>query len=325
MTTVGSRWLRKSVAQLDLDLLDSRGVPTGIWHLISSLNTAGPVTLENPLTHPNIRIEAANEIVTVTIDRPHRKNACTSSMWAALREGFRQLAGSSARVVVITGAEGDFCAGADVIGTDDAGQGNDKDNDIGKDDPGESHRPRPRVDNMRDIADTVMAIHDCPKPVIAKVDGVCVGAGFGVALAADMIWSSASARYSLIFSRRGLSLDFGTSWLLPKRVGLHQAKRLAFTGEIISAQRAAELGIVNEVVPVDELDEAVQSIAEQVASGPPIALATSKRYLNSASTSSLFSALEAEALGQGVNFATRDTREAMRAFAEKRAPVFEGH
>ena len=263
------------------------------------------------MSHPSVHIEASGGVTTVTIDRTRRKNACTTAMWAALREGFRQIAESPARAVVITGAGGDFCAGADV------GPGDDE--EVAGDQP-----RRHRVDQMRDIADTVMAIHDCPKPVIAKVDGVAVGAGFGIALAADMVWCSTRARFSLIFVRRGLSLDFGTSWLLPKRIGLHEAKRLAFTGEIIDAPRAAELGIVNEVVPVEELDSAVHEMAATVAAGPPIALASSKRYLNNASNVSLFGALEAEALGQGVNFATRDTKEAMRAFIEKRDPAFEG-
>ena len=261
------------------------------------------------MPHPNITIEQDGDIVTVTIDRPRRKNACTPGMWAGLRHGFREIAESSARAVVVTGAGGDFCAGADVVGGDDV--------------DGETAR-RHRVDHMRDIADTVMAIHDCPKPVIAKVDGVAVGAGLGVALAADMVWCSERARFSLIFVKRGLSLDFGTSWLLPKRVGLHEAKRLAFTGEIIGAQRAAALGIVNEVVPADELDQAVDDMAATIAAGPPIALANTKRYLNNASTVSLFQALEAEALGQGVNFGTNDTKEAMQAFVEKRDPEFEG-
>ena len=262
------------------------------------------------MSHPNIRIEQADAIATVTIDRPRRKNACTPGMFAALRDGFRELAVSSARVVVITGASGDFCAGADVVGGDD--------------EPDAGPR-RHRADRMRDISDAVMAIHDCPRPVIAKVDGVSVGAGFGIALAADLLWCSPRARFSLIFAKRGLSLDFGTSWLLPKRIGLHEAKRLAFTGEIIGAERAAALGIVNEIVPVEELDQAVDEIAAEIAAGPPIALSGTKRYLNNASNVSLFQALEAEALGQSVNFATRDTKEAMRAFAEKRDPVFEGY
>ena len=263
------------------------------------------------MSHPSVHIEASGAVTTVTIDRTRRKNACTPAMWAALRHGFRDIAESPARAVVITGAGGDFCAGADV------GPGDDE----------EAAGDQPRrhgIEHMRDIADTVMAIHDCPKPVIAKVDGVAVGAGFGIALAADMVWCSKRARFSLIFVRRGLSLDFGTSWLLPKRIGLHEAKRLAFTGEIIDAPRAAELGIVNEVVPVEELDSAVHEMAATVAAGPPIALASSKRYLNNVSNVSLFGALEAEALGQGVNFATRDTKEAMRAFIEKRDPAFEG-
>ncbi len=263
------------------------------------------------MTHPSIRIETAGAVTTVTIDRPRRKNACTTAMWTALREGFRQIAESPARAVVITGAGGDFCAGADV------GPGDDE--EVARDQP-----RRHRIDQMRDIADTVMAIHDCPKPVVAKVDGVAVGAGLGVALASDMVWCSQRARFSLIFARRGLRLDFGTSWLLPKRIGLHEAKRLAFTGEIIGAQRAADLGIANGVVPVEELDAAVDEMAATIAAGPPIALSNSKRYLNNASNISLSQALEAEALGQGVNFATRDTKEAMRAFIEKRDPVFEG-
>ena len=264
------------------------------------------------MPHPNIRIESDGAVTTVTVDRPRRKNACTEAMWTGLRHGFRDIAESSARAVVFTGAGGDFCAGADVGPADD------------EDEEAAGRPRRHRTDLMRDIADTVMAIHDCPRPVIAKVDGVAVGAGFGMALAADMVWCSERARFSLVFAKRGLSLDFGTSWLLPKRVGLHEAKRLAFTGEIIDAHRAAELGVVNEVVPTGELDAAVDEIAAAVAAGPPIALANSKRFLNNASNISLFQALEAEALGQGVNFATSDTKEALRAFIEKRTPVFEG-
>lgn len=262
------------------------------------------------MSHPNVRIETAGAVTTVTLDRPRRKNACTTAMWGALREGFRGIATSSARVVVITGAGGDFCAGADV---------GPRDGEAADDQP-----RRHRIDNMRDIADTVMAIHDCPRPVIAKIDGVAVGAGMGIALAADMAWCSTRARFSLIFAKRGLSLDFGTSWLLPKRIGLHEAKRLAFTGEIIGAERAVWLGMVNEVVAPEDLDSAVDEMAARIAAGPPIALASSKRYLNNASDVSLFGAVEAEALGQGVNFATNDTKEAMRAFVEKRDPVFEG-
>ncbi|MCY4175439.1 MAG: enoyl-CoA hydratase-related protein [Acidimicrobiaceae bacterium] len=263
------------------------------------------------MAHPNIHVEPKEDVTTVTIDRPRRKNACTPAMFAALREAFRDIALSPARAVVLTGSGGDFCAGADVGPAEE--------------DSAEPQQPqRHRVEHMRDIADTVMAIHDCPRPVIAKVDGVAVGAGFGIALAADLAWCSSRARFSLIFAKRGLSLDFGTSWLLPKRVGLHEAKRLALTGEIIDAARAVELGIVNGVVEVGELDAQVAETAARIAAGPPIALASSKRLLNNAAGVSLFQALEAEGLSQAVNFSTSDTAEAMSAFVDKRDPVFKG-
>lgn len=260
------------------------------------------------MPHPNIRLEHSGDdaIATVTIDRPERKNACTPGMFAGLGEAFREIAESSARAVILTGAGGDFCAGADVS--------NDR-----------NEAPRRRgIDSMHTIASSVLAIHECRKPVIAKVDGVAVGAGLGMALAADMTWCSRRSRFSLIFSKRGLSLDFGTSWLLPRRIGLHEAKRLAFTGEIIKAERAAALGMVNEVLPADELDAAVEELAAQVASGPTTALAISKRLLDNALDTPLSAALEAESLGQAVNFNTSDFKEAIQAFNEKRAAAFKG-
>ena len=105
----------------------------------------------------------------------------------------------------------------------------------------------------------MLAIHDCPVPVVAKVDGLCVGAGLGLALAADMIWCSDRARFSAIFAKRGLSLDFGTSWLLRQRIGVHKAKELAFTAKMVSGAEAFELGLVNAVVPAAELDDAVRA------------------------------------------------------------------
>ena len=118
------------------------------------------------------------------------------------------------------------------------------------------------VDAMRVLGDVVLAVHDCPVPVVAKVDGVCVGAGLGLALAADMIWCSDRARFSAIFAKRGLSLDFGTSWLLRQRIGVHKAKELAFTAKMVSGAEAFELGLVNAVVPADELDDAAREIVD---------------------------------------------------------------
>jgi 2-(1,2-epoxy-1,2-dihydrophenyl)acetyl-CoA isomerase len=177
---------------------------------------------------------------------------------------------------------------------------------------------------MRVLADVVLSVHDCPVPVVAKVDGVCVGAGFGLALAADMVWCSDRARFSTIFAKRGLSLDFGTSWLLRQRVGVHKAKELAFTAKMLSGTEAFEMGLVNAVVPVAELDDTVRAVVDAIAAGPPLALSMTKRELDNAAGSSLAQALETEALAQNVNVNTADLREALIAYVERRPPKFEG-
>lgn len=261
--------------------------------------------------HPDIRVDLDGHIAVVTIDRAESKNACTGDMWVALGAAFRELGYSGARVVVITGAGGDFCAGADLSG---AGSGYSSGSEAA------GHVSA----GMRVLADTVVAIHDCPVPVVAKVDGICVGAGFGLALAADLTWCSDRARFSAIFAKRGLSLDFGTSWLLRQRLGVHQAKELAFTARMLSGTEALEMGLVNAVVPAAELDSATAEIVQTIAEGPPLALASTKRQLDNAGSGSLAQALEAEALAQSVNAQSSDLREALTAYVERRPPVFEG-
>jgi enoyl-CoA hydratase/carnithine racemase len=270
-------------------------------------------------------------VSTVVIDRPEAKNACTGDMWVALGAVFRDLAYSGTRVIVLTGAGGDFCAGADLTGGADRAAGNDGAGGTGgaggSDDRGGSDGAGPSTGvlaGMRVLADVVLAVHDCPVPVLAKVDGVCVGAGLGLALAADLIWCSDRARFSAIFAKRGLSLDFGTSWFLRQRIGVHKAKEMAFTGRFIGAADALALGLVNAVVPAGELDAAANEIAEAIAAGPPLALSMSKRELDNAAHSSLAQALEAEAMAQSVNAQTEDLREALLAFAERRTPKFSG-
>jgi enoyl-CoA hydratase/carnithine racemase len=268
--------------------------------------------------HPNVRVERDQHVATVTIDRPEKKNACTGTMWVALGVAFRELAYSGARVIVLTGDGGNFCAGADLVGDDSASAAE----VAGYADPAGDGPPTNNIYAMRVLADVVLAVHDCPVPVVAKVEGVCVGAGLGLALSADMIWCSETARFSAIFAKRGLSLDFGTSWLLRERIGLHKAKELAFTGKMLSGLEASALGLVNAVVPPAELDAAVEEIAGTIAAGPPIALSMTKRQLDNTAIGSLAQALEVEALAQTVNAGTADLREALIAFMEKRPPNF---
>ena len=259
--------------------------------------------------HPKIRVEREDHVVTITLDAPQSKNACTGGMWVAIGRSFRELVHSGARVLVLTGAGGDFCSGADLSG--------------GGETPAEG-APTGMLESMRVIADVALAIHECPLPVVAKVDGLCVGAGLGLALAADMTVCSDRSRFSAIFAKRGLSLDFGTSWFLSRRIGVHRAKELAFTAKMLSGTEAYEMGLVNSVVPEADLHAAVAELVATIASGPPLALSMSKREIDHAMNATLAQALEAEALAQSVNVKTKDTREALIAFAERRPPVFTG-
>ncbi len=277
--------------------------------------------------HPDIRVERDGWITTVAIDRPGSRNACTGDMWAALGRTFAELGPSGTRAVILTGAGGNFCAGADLSGASDR---------VGSLGPSDSTDPSHSTDddptpppdhnlaNMRVLADVVLAVHGCSVPVISKVEGLCVGAGLGLALAADLTWCTTDARFSAIFAKRGLSLDFGTSWLLRQRVGVHRAKELAYTARMLSGAEAAELGLVNGAVPADELDRVVQEVAETIAGGPPIALSMTKRQLDQASSGSLAQALELEALAQTVNVGTRDMQEAFMAYFERRSARYEG-
>lgn len=260
------------------------------------------------MTHPHIHVSVDDDVGRITIDRPDRKNACTPAMFEALHDAAMTMRTAAPRVVVVTGAGGDFCSGADVSGEDEDRM------------EGVAHP----LQSMRRIGDAVVALHALPMPTVAAVDGVAVGAGFGLALSCDLLVCSDRARFSLIFARRGLSLDFGTSYLLPQRIGLHHAKRMAFTGEIVDAARGAELGFVNDVVATDALAGSVEELVEAIAAGPPLALSMSKRMLENAARSSFAQAVEAESLAQNVNFPTRDVAEGGRSFLERRPARFEG-
>ena len=251
-----------------------------------------------------LQVARAEGIVTITLDRPAKKNAMNDQMWDELLATFREIADSSDdRVVVITGAAGEFCSGADLTGR----SGN-----------------RHQLAAMRHVGDVASALHRLPQPTIAKVRGVAVGAGCNLALGCDLVVAGETARFAEIFAKRGLSVDFGGSWLLPRRVGLHRAKELAFFADIIDAVEAERIGLVNRVVADTDLDAFVLDWATRLASGPPIAVAMRKRLLDNAMNVTMEEALDDEGMAQTVNFGTRDTPEAIMAFVEKRPPNFEG-
>jgi 2-(1,2-epoxy-1,2-dihydrophenyl)acetyl-CoA isomerase len=255
-----------------------------------------------------IVVTESEGIVTITLDRPSMKNAVSVAMFESLRDTFRSItAQQQARCVVLTGTR-DFAAGADLSRAGD-------------------NAPRARINtlySMRVIHDAVIALTEIPVPVVAKVRGVAVGAGMSLALACDLVVTSTNARFAAIFARRGLSLDCGASWLLPRLVGMQKAKEIALLADMIGADEAKEIGLVNRVVADEELDATVDELAGRLSRGPTVALSMTKRLLNNAFTSSLVEALEAEAMAQAVNGVTDDTREGMLAFLEKRDATFKG-
>lgn len=256
------------------------------------------------MTGPDVRLEVEAAVATITLDRPGRKNALDLGAVRQLTAALLAVDGDPAvRVAVLTGANGDFCAGADLGALD-------------RDVP-----PLQRMNEVNRAAETLQRVR---VPVVARVDGDAVGMGMNLALACDLVVASERSRFSQIFSRRGLSVDFGGSWLLPRMVGLHRAKELCLLGEVLTAGQMAELGLLNHVVPVEALDAEVHDLTARLAAGPPQALALTKQLLNASSTSSFAQALANEGSAQSLNLLGADAEEAVAAFREKRTPQFTG-
>ena len=254
-------------------------------------------------------VERHGGVVTVTMNRPERKNAASAVMLLELVAIFEEIeANAEDRVMVLTGAGGAFCSGADL--GDPKGPATDT-----------SRSPLAR---MRRLGDVALTLHRVTKPTIAKVDGVAVGAGLSLALGCDLVVCSDRAKLSMIFSRRGLPLDNGGSYLLPRLVGMARAKEIALFGGMYSAEEALAIGLINRVVPAADLDAFVDQWAATLAAGPPLALSMTKTLLQASGHSSMEEAVENEARCQSVNFASEDTTEALAAFTEKREPTYIG-
>ncbi|BBZ51028.1 enoyl-CoA hydratase [Mycobacterium heidelbergense] len=252
---------------------------------------------------PALLSEDRDGVRTLTLNRPRRKNAINPELWLALRDALNEAGRDRAvRALVITGAGGSFCSGADISVPDDV-------------------HPKYKLQRLTDVA---LALHELPIPTVAKVTGVAVGAGWNLALGCDLVVATPESTFSQIFSRRGLSIDLGGSWLLPKLVGLQQAKRLALLAETIDAAEAHALNLVTWVVAAAEIDAFVDDLTGRLAAGPPIALAQTKALLNEGADRTLRDALAGEARAQAVNFATADAAAAYAAFAQRREPSFTG-
>jgi 2-(1,2-epoxy-1,2-dihydrophenyl)acetyl-CoA isomerase len=251
---------------------------------------------------------SAAGVRTITLNRPDRLNAVNPVLAREFPQALHDAALDDAvRVVVITGAGRGFCAGLDLA------------------DPNPPSGTRAdRLDPYYWVGRWVQAITQCEKPVIAAINGAAAGAGFGLALSCDLRVMQAGAVCTAGYVRRGLSPDAAVTWFLPRLIGQSRAADIILTGRDVSADEAERIGLVHAVWPAEDFAERVASYAEQLAGGPPIAYALSKRLLLSSADASLDQQLREELTHIKTCFASADVREAMAAFKEKRAPVFRG-
>jgi enoyl-CoA hydratase len=250
-------------------------------------------------------------IVLLTLNRPQRMNALTFPMFEELRSFCRATSeDESIRAVVITGAGRGFCAGLDL----DAATG------LPEMTTQEMHR------GQEGWADAVAGFRRLPQPVIAAVNGPAAGAGFSLALAADIRYAAPEARFNAAFIKIGLSGgDCGSSWMLPRIVGLGQAYEILLTGRLVDADEAVRIGLVNRVVPGDGVVDAALDLAGVIASNSPLGVRLTKQVVQvNVDAPSLEAALELENRNQVLTSRTRDMAEALQAFREKRAPVYVG-
>jgi enoyl-CoA hydratase/carnithine racemase len=263
------------------------------------------------MTYQCLLHEIKDGVATLTLNRPERMNALGGTLREDLLDAFtRTAADPDVRVIVVTGSGRAFCAGGDVKAMNEAK---------------EAGRERPLLDRIAPSRDrTLLAMRDAPQPIIAAVNGAAAGAGMNLALGCDIRLASTAAKFSQAFVKRGLHPDWGGTYFLPRVVGMAKAAELIFTGDVIDAAEALRLGLVSRVVEPEELMPAALELARKIAAGPPVAIRLAKRALYRNAESDLRSALEFETFAQNACFETEDAREGIRAFVDKRAPVFRG-
>jgi len=249
-------------------------------------------------------------IGTITLNRPDSLNALGGAMRQEILAALETaVADNEVRVIVITGAGKAFCAGGDVkefvSGTSRS----------------ESDLP---LDQVATRDKVVLLIQATGKPVIGAINGVAAGGGCNLALACDMRIASERARFAEVFVRRGIHTDWGGIWLLPRLVGYAKAAELIFSGEVIDAQEALRIGLVNKVVPHDDLPAATREFALKFVKNAPIPIALAKKGLQQYMKMDLAQALDHERMAQEICRKTEDRVEGMKSFVEKREPVFKG-
>ena len=263
------------------------------------------------MAYEQIEVRRDGGVVTVTLNRPDKLNAMTGVMSDELLDAFTAARDDDqARAVVVTGAGRGFCAGQDLTEFESAYRA--------------GERPDIREHLEQSYHRLIPMVVTTPKPVIAAVNGVAAGAGVSLAAACDIRIAAAEARFTQAFVKIGLIPDSGGTWLLPRVIGFARALELSVTGEVIDAETALEIGLVNRVVPEDALEKETSELAGRLAAMPTAAIAETKSLLRGAAGLDLEAALQAEAEAQARMGRTDDHLEGVMAFAEKREPRFRG-
>jgi 2-(1,2-epoxy-1,2-dihydrophenyl)acetyl-CoA isomerase len=265
-----------------------------------------------PNSFETLLVETAGNICTVTLNRPESLNSLNDRMTAELAQVVREMhSAADVRCVILTGAGRAFSSGQDL-------------GDLKKKYANPEHVPHLAEDLRRRYNPIVTGLRDLEKPVIAAVNGVAAGAGLSLALACDLRIASDKASFIEVFVNVGLVPDSGNTFFLPRLVGLGKALELCFTGDKVTAAEALTLGLVNKVVPGDELLKATQELAQKLARLPTRGIGLTKRLLYQSLNTDLLTQLEAEAVFQEKAGQTADHREGVVAFFEKRPPNFQG-
>ena len=264
------------------------------------------------MNYETLLYEKADGIATITFNRPEKLNAYTDQMGEEFMDAIKASdEDEEVRVVVLTGAGRAFCAGADVGGFSQAI---------------EEGKVQRAGDNPVSSGawDSPLIMRSLRKPIIAAINGPAVGVGFTISIACDIRIASEEARLGAVFARVGLIPEFGSTYTLPRLIGIAKACELCFTAKIIGAQEAKEIGLVNEVVPASELMQVTHEMAATIASMPPISIRLMKRGLYQGLDADLATQLQFEATGLYIAFRTEDHAEGVKAFLEKRRPEFRG-
>lgn len=263
----------------------------------------------------DVEITLEKHVLWIRLNRPEQLNAMTADMRNEIVARLHAArADTAVRAVVLTGSGKGFCSGAD-ISRPGGGAG--------------AENALPAVFATRETMTTgsqalLRAIWDLEKPVIAAVNGTAAGLGAHLAFASDLVIAAESAKFIEVFVRRGIALDAAGGWLLPRLLPLSKAKELVFFGDDLPAAEAHRLGLVNRLVPADELESAARAWAERLAGGPTLAIGLSKRLLNRGTEVDFATLLAEEGFAQALTSQSEDMREAMAAFREKRKPAFQG-